>query len=438
MISPNNSIKETHPQIAKRWHPTKNGDKKPEDFTPGSHEKIWWICLKSEHHDFPAKIYTMTHSKSAGGCPYCSGKKVTKEKSLAFLFPNIAKEWHPTENGNKKPEDFLAKSNEEVWWLCPKSKYHEYPKRIDQRTRTDRSKKGEGCPFCSGTKICRDNNLAFLFPEIAKEWHPTKNGDKKPEDFTPGSHQKAWWLCPKKHAYPATLNSRTSMKSGCGKCSPQSSSQNVRIYSEIQFLFDTDELEYSYRTDGWEMDLFIPKINLVIEYDSYYWHKDNEKRDLKKNHYLGTKKIKLLRLREEPLPLLKKSDLSLKKGKLRKSDLNNIIRYIGNILPNTSPIKKKIAYYIEQKNFINEDIYKKTLAVISLPDPSKSIINTHPKIARDWDYKRNYPLLPDHYTQGSHEKIWWKCKNCQNTYQSQICDRTRSDKRQRNCSKCKN
>ena len=361
MKKPKRNLSQSHPQLIYRWHPTKNGDKKPEDFTYGSKKKVWWLCPKNKNHDFESPIWFLTHSKSAGGCPFCAGKKVSE-----------------------------------------------------------------------------DNSLAFLFPEIAKEWHPTKNGDKKPEDFTHGSKKKVWWLCPKKHTYSATLSSRTGMKSGCGKCSPQSSSQNVRIYSEIQFLFDKDELKYNYRVEGWEMDLFIPKINLAIEYDGYHWHKDNEERDLRKNQYLVTKKIKLLRLREKPLSLLTKSDLSLTKGKIKKSDINNIARFIGKLFPKKSPIQKKIAYYIKQKNFINEDIYKNTLAVISLPDPSKSIINTHPEIAKEWDYKKNYPLLPDHYTQGSHENIWWKCKICENSYQSQISDKTRLDRRQRKCPQCKN
>jgi len=30
-------------------------------------------------------------------------------------------------------------------------------------------------------KLSKEYNLKALFPEVAKEWHPTKNGDIKPE-----------------------------------------------------------------------------------------------------------------------------------------------------------------------------------------------------------------------------------------------------------------
>jgi hypothetical protein len=31
-------------------------------------------------------------------------------------------------------------------------------------------------------------------PHLVKEWHPTKNGDLTPDDFTHGSNKKVWWL----------------------------------------------------------------------------------------------------------------------------------------------------------------------------------------------------------------------------------------------------
>ena len=83
------------------------------------------------------------------------------------------------------------------------------------RTRKNKT----GCPFCSGHRVSEDNNLKFLFQEIAKEWHPTKNGDLKPEEVAAFSNKKAWWLCPNGHLYNASISSRTSKKpTGCPHC----------------------------------------------------------------------------------------------------------------------------------------------------------------------------------------------------------------------------
>ena len=42
----------------------------------------------------------------------------------------------------------------------------------------------------------RKKSLAETHPEIAGEWHPTKNGDHMPADVTSGSNKKVWWKCP--------------------------------------------------------------------------------------------------------------------------------------------------------------------------------------------------------------------------------------------------
>jgi hypothetical protein len=103
-----------------------------------------------------------------------------------------------------------------VWWLCPKQ--HDYEAVIKERT----SKDSTGCPYCSGNKVGEDNNLLFMFPDIAAEWHPTKNGDKKPKDFTSGSKKKVWWKCKKDHEWEIQIQSRVGNKNrngtNCPKC----------------------------------------------------------------------------------------------------------------------------------------------------------------------------------------------------------------------------
>ena len=38
-------------------------------------------------------------------------------------------------------------------------------------------------------------NLQEEFPNIAKEWHPTKNGKLTPLDVSQGQAIKVWWRC---------------------------------------------------------------------------------------------------------------------------------------------------------------------------------------------------------------------------------------------------
>jgi hypothetical protein len=50
-----------------------------------------------------------------------------------------------------------------------------------------------------GKKATPEYNLAVLHPDIAKEWHPKKNGSLMAGDTTPGSDKKVWWQCEKDH-----------------------------------------------------------------------------------------------------------------------------------------------------------------------------------------------------------------------------------------------
>ena len=64
------------------------------------------------------------------------------------------------------------------------------------------------------------NNLEEKFPDIAEEWHPTKNRNLKPSQVSYSSNKKVWWLCPKGHPYDRPVNTRTrkNRKGGCPYC----------------------------------------------------------------------------------------------------------------------------------------------------------------------------------------------------------------------------
>jgi len=66
-------------------------------------------------------------------------------------------------------------------------------------------------------------SLADLFPVVAAQWHPTKNGVLQPSDVSAGSPRKCWWACPEglDHDWPANIESRTRAGTGCPFCANQ-------------------------------------------------------------------------------------------------------------------------------------------------------------------------------------------------------------------------
>ncbi len=212
-----NCLATTHPEIIEKWHPTKNKIT-PSDITSGSDKKIWWICSKG--HEWLAELQKITHKQS--GCPYCSNHKVCKDNCFATTHPKLAKDWHPTKNGKLTPNDIFAGSGKKHWWIC--SKGHEYKTCVDHKVK-------HNCPYCSNKKVCQDNCLATTHPELAKEWHPTKNGILTPNDVFAGTYKKHWWLCSRGHTWLAAASSRSSTnKSGCNRCKESKGENAISEY----------------------------------------------------------------------------------------------------------------------------------------------------------------------------------------------------------------
>lgn len=145
---------------------------------------------------------------------YATRHHIPFEKSLVNLHPEIAEQWHYEKNNPLLPSFFTPGSSKKVWWECPKNDSHIWESEIVSRVNA------KGCPICAGRKITIDNCLETTNPELAKQWHPTKNGGLTPFDVGQGSSKKAWWKCPKgdDHEWMATVSSRNSGV-GCPICS---------------------------------------------------------------------------------------------------------------------------------------------------------------------------------------------------------------------------
>lgn len=171
-----------------QWHPIKNIGINPEEIPSTSSIKVWWKCEKN--HEWEA---TVKDRKPGRGCPYCSNKKVCIDNCLATINPSLSVEWNKEKNGYLTPYDVTPKSDKKAWWICQFG--HEWEAQVKHRSN------GTGCPYCDGKKVSVENCLETNFPDIAKEWHPTKNKNLKSKDVTAKTDKKVWWLCPKGHSY---------------------------------------------------------------------------------------------------------------------------------------------------------------------------------------------------------------------------------------------
>lgn len=152
---------------------------------------------------------------------------ITAEKanSLALKNPIIANEWNYEKNGLLTPELVSNASGKKVWWKC--SEGHEWQATVNTR------KKGYGCPYCAGRMVLQGyNDLATTHPNLAIQWHPTKNGELSPTMVSYGSGRKVWWKCSEGHEWQMKIINRC-QGSGCPYCSGKAVLQGFNDLSTV-------------------------------------------------------------------------------------------------------------------------------------------------------------------------------------------------------------
>jgi hypothetical protein len=218
-LSPEVSFAATHPEVAAEWHPTRNRPLRPDQMRAGSDLKVWWRCARDPTHEWRTFICNRSNGTT---CPMCSGRVATPTTSLRALHPEVAERWHPTKNGKLTPDQIKLNAKKKVWWQCPKDPRHEWqaPPRAMGK-----------CPICVGKKVIFSSSLAGHRSGVAAEWHPTKNGAKKPRNFYRYSLVRVWWQCARDpiHEWEATIASRTKQGAGCPYCDHRLAGPNTSL-----------------------------------------------------------------------------------------------------------------------------------------------------------------------------------------------------------------
>jgi hypothetical protein len=201
-----------YPELVLEWDADLNGDVRPSDLSAGSGRRVWWSCSRGPDHRWRAKPNNRTRGS---GCPFCANRRVSVTNNLANQFPAIAAEWHGENNGSLQPSEVVATSSRVAWWHCRRDPRHVWRVSVRDRTRDLSS-----CPFCSNDRVCGSNSLEATQPQVAAEWHPSRNESLRSDQVTPGSAKRVWWQCHAcGHEWRASVSNRVSRASGCPACS---------------------------------------------------------------------------------------------------------------------------------------------------------------------------------------------------------------------------
>lgn len=373
-------------QLMEEWDWERNSDISPDRITFCSGKKVWWICKKG--HSYQS---TVSRRQSGCGCPYCSGRiAVAGENDLQTLFPEIAKQWNYIRNYPLLPSQIKPKSNKKVWWICEKG--HEYETAVQYRTR------GDNCPYCSNHKVLAGfNDLLTINPQLASEWHPSKNGELKPNMVTPNGDVEIWWKCSVcGNEWKTSLNRRR----GCPRCSAKrmTSFPEQAIYFYVKKAYEDAINRYKYH--DYELDVFIPSINTAIEYDGSFYHKSYKviKKDKIKDEICKNDGIRLIRFRDSNLPATGYAETITCADTYRNGEFEKALQELLTMLNSNCVLDISLNRdwkEIEEKNkhyFIGN-----------------SLVDLFPEIAKQWHFEKNGSLKPQNFTRGSNRKVWWIC-----------------------------
>ncbi|WP_435097160.1 zinc-ribbon domain-containing protein [Candidatus Pelagibacter bacterium nBUS_27] len=293
IVDDQNNLDVINPKISKQWNYKKNYPKTPDKiFWKDSKKPFHWTC--SRNHNWATTVRHRTVSKS--NCPFCDMASSLPElriySELSFFFNNIRHrykilkaeadiyienlntiieydggyyhkkrfekdkektklflengynlirlregELEPIENSIIFPKDKFDKSCIDQILIKLKrllldtqlidriDKYIEAKEFINEALFQELKINLPAPPY--------KESLAFLKPELAKEWDYEKNYPLKPEHYRQNSAQSAFWICINNKTHPgwkAQISNRNTRKSGCPDCKPDLIKKN-RFYS---------------------------------------------------------------------------------------------------------------------------------------------------------------------------------------------------------------
>lgn len=411
LVKRSDTLQTENPDLAKQWHPQKNAPLTANEVSPGSGRRVWWLC--SNGHEWEAAI----NSRNQGvGCAFCAGQRPTDTRNFATEYPELLKEIDSEKNKEFDPTKITPRANRKIWWKCQAG--HSWLASVTNRTRRQFD---NACPYCLNRKLGEHNSLAQVRPDVAQDWHPTKNSPLTARDVIAGGSKKVWWLCKHGHEWQTSVGLRVHSGTGCPKCSLQTSRIEIAVYAEIHALFSN--VSWQEKIEGYECDIFLGEKKIGIEIDGVYWHRRRQNVDETKANLFEARSIQLFRLREEGLPLVSDRDISFKWSDDTFPIISKLVRQILKFAELKDVERVRLENYVNGGSLINEKFYRKIVSCLPAPPPGLSLADKNPEIAKEWAFDLNAPLAPEHFRPAASKNVWWRCGVSGHTWKTSLNNR---------------
>lgn len=233
---------------------------------------------------------------------------------------------------------------------------------------------------------------------IDELWDYEKN-DVDPETVDCESTQKYWWK--NNHGNSFELSPFVFIKPDTQTSFPE---QAIFFYLKEHFNDTINKARYiTQYGEVVEIDVYIPSLNVGIEYDGVFWHKDKLDMDEAKNQALNNDGVYVIRIREEGLPSIRDfNGKTITREKATKEQsiihcvndvIKNTIDYVNqhNICIRRQTIELLNSFCLTEKAFISD---RPNIYALCYTKPQKNNI-AESCLIKYWDYDKNGALKPE-------------------------------------------
>lgn len=328
-------------------------------------------------------------------------RETLMEYCLEYGREELLQQWHVSKNCDLQPANVSYGSHKKIWWRCKEG--HEWQSAVYTRT-----EKAYGCPYCAGKRIPPGRDFASLYPELAAQWHPQKNGKAQPNQYLPGSHTSVWWRCRHGHEWKALIKSRVE-GNNCPYCSGRAVSTGENDLQTMAPLLaqqwhptkngnlsPTQVTPGSARKVWWRCE------------SGHEWQAEISSRASGKGCPVCTGKVIIPGEND-----LESYDPELARQWCREKN--------GRLLPNqvSAYSNKQVWWQCERGHQWKAVISSRTFSNNGCPYCGNrkllagfnDLKTVEPLVAAQWHPTKNAPLEPNMVMPGSSRRVWWKCSD---------------------------
>ena len=296
------------------------------------------------------------------GCPKCSKKIAAEKRSISNTksFDDFMKDFNRVSNGEYKYISGYKDSYHDIkikHLKCGRT----YPVRANNFISNHRK-----CPLCNIDRIIKERSFSkekFLkiFKEKLGNEYSYLSGYTTMSNKIKVRHNKCgriFWI---------NAISLTSRYRSCTRYKTGSSDMEHQLQEFIKSIYNGKALFNKKINNKYELDIYLPKLNLAIEFNGLYWHSDkfiDKDKHLDKLVYMNLKGIYLIQIFEDEwlynkdfvLNLIKSYIIKDKK-KIKIKDINYMNKNNKIKLYDKNRLIASLNYYINSKNITIRNLY---------------------------------------------------------------------------------